>query len=142
MSSGTVFGTLGDPPGPLKTYVFLKEFNDFHYFGNPSFSLIPVAHPRSPGRPPGTDMTPQPHSAPRAVCTLYIVLCTILFSTLRFPKSTATPDHGVGGLVLLGWGWGLGGWVLVGWTGLVLSANPKSAADLVYRSAALVAFLT
>ena len=25
MSSGTVFGTLGDPPGPLKAYVSLKE---------------------------------------------------------------------------------------------------------------------
>ena len=36
-------------------------------------------------------------------------------------------------------GWG---WVLVGWTGLVLSASPKTAARLVYRSAALVAFLT
>ena len=97
MSSGTVFGTLGDLPGTLKTYVFLKEFNDFHYCGNPGFSLVSVAHPRRPGRPPGTDSTPQPHSAPRAVCTFYIVLFTILFITLRFPKSTATPDHGVGG---------------------------------------------
>ena len=33
-------------------------------------------------------------------------------------------------------------WVLVGWTGLVLSASPKTDARLVYRSAALVAFLT
>ena len=92
MSSGTVFGTLGDPQGPRKTGVFLKEFNDFHYCGNPGFSLVSVAHPRRPGRPPGTDSTPQPHSAPRAVCTFYIVLFTILFTTLRFPKSTATPD--------------------------------------------------
>ena len=44
MSSGTVFGTLGDVPGPLKTYVFLKEFNDFHYCGNPGFSLVSVPH--------------------------------------------------------------------------------------------------
>ena len=102
MSSGTAFGTLGDPPGPLKTYVFLKEFNDFHYCGNPGFSLVSVAHPRRPGRPPGTDVTAQPHSAPRAVCTFYIILFTILFTTLRFPKSTATPDHGVGGFC-----WGL-----------------------------------
>ena len=42
-------------------------------------------------------MISQPHSAPRAICTFYIVVFTILFTTLRFPRSTATPDHGVGG---------------------------------------------
>ena len=92
MSSGAVFGTLGDPPGALRTYVFLKEFNDFHYCGNPGFSLVSVPHPRRPGRPPWTDSTAQPHSAPRAVCTFSIILFTILFTTLRSPKSTATPD--------------------------------------------------
>ena len=71
--------------------------HDFHYCGKPGFSLVSVPHPRRPGRPPWTHNTPQPHSAPRAVCTFYIVLFTILFTTLRFPKSTATPDHGVGG---------------------------------------------
>ena len=75
----------------------LKEFNDFQYCGNPGFSLVSVPHPRRPERPPWTDRTPQPHSAPRAVCTFCIILFTILFTTLRFPKSTATPDHGVGG---------------------------------------------
>ena len=49
MFSGTAFGTLGDPPGPLKTYVFLKEFNDFHYCGNPGFPLVSVPHPRRRG---------------------------------------------------------------------------------------------
>ena len=87
----------------------LKEFNDFHYCGNPGFSLVSVAHPRRPGRPPWTPKTAQPHSAPRAVCTFYILLFTILFTTLRFPKSTATPDHGVGG-------YGQGGIVGLGWT--------------------------
>ena len=36
--------------------------------------------------------------------------------------------------------WNLG-WVLVDWTGLVLSATQETAPRLVYRSAALVAFL-
>ena len=53
MSSGTAFGTLGDPPGPLKTYVFLKEFNDFHYCGNPDFSSVLGSHPRRPRGPRG-----------------------------------------------------------------------------------------
>ena len=52
----------------------------------------------------------------------------------------ATDGERVSGLELESRGnWG---WVLVGWTGLVLSASPKTAARLVYRSAALVAFLT
>ena len=51
MSSGTAFGTLGDPPGPLKTYVFLKEFNDFHHCGNPDFSSGSASHPRRPRGP-------------------------------------------------------------------------------------------
>ena len=53
MSSGTAFGTLGDPPGPLKTYVFLKELNDFHYCGNPDFSSVLASHPRRPRGPRG-----------------------------------------------------------------------------------------
>ena len=53
MSSGTAFGTLGDPPGPLKTYVFLKESTDFHYCGNLGFSLVSAPHPRRPRGPRG-----------------------------------------------------------------------------------------
>ena len=58
-----------------------------------------------PDRPPGTDSTAPPHSAPPAVCTFYIVLLTILFTTLRFPKSTATPDLRGRRIALEGWGW-------------------------------------
>ena len=52
----------------------------------------------------------------------------------RLPNTSSKVPFGLGA-----GGWG---WVLVGWTGLVLSASPKTAARLVYRSAALVAFLT
>ena len=62
MSSGIAFGTLGDPPGPLKTYVFLKEFNDFHHCGNPDFSLVSASHPRRPRGPRG--LREPPFSAP------------------------------------------------------------------------------
>ena len=57
----------------------------------------------------------------------------------RLPNTSPKVPFGLGAGGLGAGGWG---WVLVGWTGLVLSANPETARRLVYRSAALVAFLT
>ena len=64
--------------------------------------MFSIAHPRSPDHPPETPGIPPPYSAPPAVGIFYIILFTILFFTLRFPKSTATPDLGVGGVGGLG----------------------------------------
>ena len=94
MSSGTAFGTLGDPPGPLKTYVFLKEFNDFHYCGNPGFSLVSAAHPRGLGLP----RVPREHpfSAPVPSPLEYFTRLFLAYTVLLGPFFLAPPHAGPG----------------------------------------------
>ena len=75
-----------------------------------SDSAVFVSPPEEPG-PHSGDLwdTPAPQCPP-AVGTFYTILFTIRLTTLRFPKSTTTPDpgvSGVGGLRVGARGWAL-----------------------------------
>ena len=72
-----------DARGPTRTTEnlwFLKEFNDFHYCGNPAFPLVSASHPRRPRGPPGLReaLFSAPAPFPLVYFTRLFLECTVL----------------------------------------------------------------